>query len=98
MHLAENAKAGHLCRKIHHVQQWVRIWDGDKVKTSVVACGRQLPSGFLTMWRDEAQGLSDLLMIPSRSSWSNSAFTTASFSATKQQNLAVMGRLSLTLI
>jgi hypothetical protein len=37
------------------------------------------------MWRGEAQGLLDLLMMPSRSSWSNSALAAANFSASRRR-------------
>ena len=43
------------------------------------------------MWRGEAQGLLDRLMIPSRLRAANSAFAAASFSVSSRQKGEVMG-------
>ncbi len=43
IHLAENVTTKHLCHKIHHVRQWVGIWDGDKVKKALVTAGPPTP-------------------------------------------------------
>ncbi len=48
-------------------------------------------SGFFTMWREEAQGLLDRLMIPSLSKAVTSAFAAASFWVSSQRNGEVMG-------
>jgi len=43
------------------------------------------------MWRGEAQGLLDRLMIPSRSKAANSAFAAASFSWSSRRKGEAMG-------
>jgi hypothetical protein len=43
------------------------------------------------MWRGEAQGLLDRLMIPSLSNATNSAFDAASFSASSRRKGQAMG-------